>query len=100
MVLQQSKKFLNTMKDVREGGTSAWKAEQKWELRKSTLHDRLNGSVNFDHRKGPSPVLTKAKENQFPDWLIQLANPWERYFKNFWVGMLRKDPGTLSLYQS
>ena len=52
---------------------STRKAAQKWELKKSTLHDRLNGSVNFDRRKGPSPVLTKAEENQFADWLIELG---------------------------
>ena len=74
MALQWSEKFLNAMKDVREGGMSTRKAAQKWELKKSTLHDRLNGSVNFGCRKGPSPVLTKAEENQFADWLIELAN--------------------------
>ena len=73
MTLRRSEKFLNAMKDVR-GGMSTRKAAQKWELKKWTLHDRLNGSVNFDRRKGPSPVLTKAKENQFADWLIELAN--------------------------
>ena len=30
--------------------------------------------MNFDCRKGPSSVLTKAEENQFADWLIELAN--------------------------
>lgn len=30
--------------------------------------------MNFDRRKGPSPVLTKAEENQFAEWLIELAN--------------------------
>ena len=74
MALQRSEKFLNAMKDVREGGMSTRKSAQKWELKKSTLHDGLNGSVNFDRRKGPSPVLTKAEENQFADWLIELAN--------------------------
>ena len=71
MALQRSEKFLNAMK---EGEMSTRKAAQKWELKKSILHDRLNGSVNFDRRKGPSPVLTKAEENQFADWLIELAN--------------------------
>ncbi|XP_068756525.1 uncharacterized protein [Montipora capricornis] len=74
MALHRSEKFLNAMKDVREGRMSTRKAVQKWELKKPTLHDRLNGSVNFDRRKGPSPVLTKAEENQIADWLIQLAN--------------------------
>ena len=29
-------------------------------------------------------------------------SPWARgwYFRNFWVGMCRWDPGTLNLYQS
>ncbi|XP_068704169.1 uncharacterized protein [Montipora foliosa] len=74
MALQRSENFLNAMKDVREGRMSTRKAAQKWELKKSTLHDRLNGSVNFDRRKGPSQVLTKAEESQFADWLIELAN--------------------------
>ena len=30
--------------------------------------------MNFDGQKGPSSVLTKAEENQFADWLIELAN--------------------------
>ena len=27
-------------------------------------------------------------------------NPGGGYFRNFWVGMCRWDPGTLNLYQS
>ena len=74
MALQRSENFLNAVKDVREGRMSTRKAAQKWELEKSTLHDRLNGSVNFDRPKGTFIVLTKAEENQFADWLIELAN--------------------------
>ena len=39
-----------------------------------TLQDRLNGRIEIGRRCGPLPVLTSQEENQFADWLIELAN--------------------------
>ena len=39
-----------------------------------TLQDRLNGRIEIERRCGPLPVLTSQEENQFADWLIELAN--------------------------
>ena len=59
MALQRSEKFLNAMKDVREGGMSTRKAAQKWELKKSTLHDNLNGS---NHQRVLGKVRAAVEE--------------------------------------
>ena len=66
---------------MKEGGISARKAGQMWELRmkKSTLTQvRLNRRVTFDRWiEVPSPVFFKQKmkkKNWFADGIIELAN--------------------------
>ena len=48
--------------------------------------------MNFDRRKGPSPVLTKAEENQFADWLIELANRGFGLLKDGFLKAVKKIP--------
>ena len=70
----RSSTFTKAVDDVRDGGLSVRKAAQKWGIKKSTLQDRLNGRIEIERRCGPLPVLTSQEENQFADWLIELAN--------------------------
>lgn len=70
----RSSTFTKAVDDVRDGGLSVRKAAQKWGIKKSTLQDRLNGRIEIGRRCGPLPVLTSQEENQFADWLIELAN--------------------------
>lgn len=66
--------FVKAMNDVRLGGLSIRKSAKKWEIKRTTLQDRLSGRVETNRRKGPPPILTKQEENQFADWLIVMAN--------------------------
>ena len=76
MAAQESDKSIRykiAMTDVRDHGMSVREAAIKWNIPKSTLHDRLNGKVEYDRRSGPPSILTKVEENRLADWLIELA---------------------------
>ena len=46
-------------------------------------------------------VLKVSRRQHRPLWWCMTYHPRGRgYFRNFWVGMCRRDPGTLHLYQS
>ena len=46
--------------------------------------------------------MQKMKQRQNGDRNVHcwVLNPGGGYFRNFWVGMCRRDPGTLNHYQS
>ena len=71
--LEKSERYQQAMIDVRDRGMSLREAAAKWEVAKTSLHDRVSGKVEFDRRSGPSSILTKAEESRLADWLIELA---------------------------
>ena len=89
----KQEKYVNATKDVLENGLSCRKAAKKWGLTRTALQDRLNGKVEYHRCKGPAPVLTKAEEDEFTDWLINLSNrgfgptktPSWIQLNNFWI---------------
>ncbi|XP_044183850.1 uncharacterized protein LOC122964359 [Acropora millepora] len=68
----KEKVYLNAIGDINERGLSVRKAAKKWDIAKSTLHDRLGGKAK-NIRRGPQTVLTHAEEDRFAEWLIERA---------------------------
>ena len=60
--LEKSARFQQAMIDVRDRCMSVREPAAKWEVTKTSLHDRVSGKVEFDRRSGPSSVLTKAEK--------------------------------------
>ncbi|XP_077867407.1 uncharacterized protein LOC144356563 isoform X2 [Saccoglossus kowalevskii] len=59
--------------DVSEKKMSIRKAAAKWEIKRSTLGDRVSGRTQFGRRSGPPPFLTTEEETQVADWIIGMA---------------------------
>lgn len=56
-----------------ENGISLRKASEMYRIPKSTLHDHFTGKVSFGARPGPDPYLTDAEEEEFVNFLVQIA---------------------------
>lgn len=69
----RSEIYFNATKDVDEHGMSVREAASKWNVPKSSLHDRISGKVEYDRRSGPPTILTKAEENRIVGWLVEMA---------------------------
>ena len=78
---------------------------------KTFRHKREQKTQSQNLKKEPKKLKTESQNLTlkhimvFPLKIILMLyerslNPGERYFRNFWVGMCRWDPGTFSLYQS
>ena len=59
----------------------------------------LKSSKGLAHDRAIQTSVTKTQESKIFIKVVQPLSPGV-YFRNFWVGMCRWDPGTLNLYQS
>ena len=61
----------------------------------------LKSSKGLAHDRAIQTSVTKTQESKIFIKVVQPLSPGGAgYFRNFWVGMCRWDPGTLNLYQS
>ena len=59
----------NALSLVKEQHVSLREAAQAYEIPKSTLHDHYSGKVK-GCRRGPTPYLTEAEEQELVDWAL------------------------------
>ena len=86
----RSEKYKNAMKDVSEGGMSVREAASKWDVPKSSLHDRLSGKVEYDRRSGPPSILTKSEEVRLAEWLVERAQRGFGHTKDGLLDLVKK----------
>ena len=65
--------LLAAMEDVKSGKSSLSLAAKVHNVPRSTLHDHISGRVLHGHKPGPKPYLSNAEENEFANFLVDVA---------------------------
>ena len=61
------------MKAVTDENIPILRAAKKYDVPKSTLHDRISGKVSHGDKPGPKPLLSPIEEGEFADFLVEVA---------------------------
>ncbi|XP_033626344.1 uncharacterized protein LOC117289357 [Asterias rubens] len=64
----------SAVEDVIENKMTIRNAAEKWDVKRSTLADRVSGKVGIGRRSGPPSILTRAEEQMLAEWIISMAH--------------------------
>ena len=56
------------MKSVTDENSPILQAAKKYDVPKSTLHDRISGKVHHGDKPGPKPLLSAVEESEFANF--------------------------------
>ena len=65
-----------------EVGMLLHNASEIYQVQKSTLHDRVTGTVIFGAKSGPSPYLTSEEEEELLHFLLKCSDIGYCHSKN------------------
>lgn len=63
----------NAVKEINSGKISLNKASYKYNIPKSTLHNKIQQKVPMERKMGPATVLTTEEEQRLEEWIVAKA---------------------------